>query len=283
VSEGSIVITGYQGLVGTSFAQILAGRPTVCLGSADLDPANPGTVYRHILGLKPTLVINCAADTDVEAAESAPERAFAVNATLAGALAKGAADAGAAFIQLSSTGCYGDWKDTPYIEADPLRPTTAHHRSKAEGEERVMKSHSHPLILRLGWVFGVVEGRRKNFIRARLQEARGRVEIGSNPHQIGCPTPADALAVQALALYDAGKSGVFNVVGEGAPVSRLGYVAAILAAAHSTTKVVPIVFPRRAPVSPNEAAMNEHLDAKEINIMPPWRLALTDVVRAFEA
>jgi dTDP-4-dehydrorhamnose reductase len=276
--DGRIILAGADGLLGREFAGMLPQTALMRLGRAELDPADPDAVRRRIEAVAPSLIVNCAADTDVEGAEAAPERAFAVNADLAGMLAEAAAASGAAMLHLSSTGCYGDWKTTPYTEADPLRPTTQHHRSKAAGEERVLRAHPQALVMRLGWVFGGAPGQRKNFVWARLQEARGKTEIGSNPAQIGCPSPAADIAAQALTLLRAGATGIVNCVGNGGACSRLDYVAAILAAGGSATRVVPVVFARRAPVSPNESASNTRLGELGLDLMPDWRQALTRFV-----
>jgi dTDP-4-dehydrorhamnose reductase len=278
MSDGLIVLTGADGILGSAFARHLPAHRLVKLGRRDLDAGDPAAVRRRMIGLTPSLVINCAADTDVEGAEAAPDRALAVNATLAGALARGAAETNAGFVHFSSTGCYGDWKTEPYEEADALRPTTAHHRSKALGEDLVLRAHSSALVMRLGWVFGGRRGHCKNFVWARLCEARDRAEIGSNPAQRGCPTAATDVVTQTFALLGAGSGGIFNCVGGGAPAHRIDYVAAILDAAGSHVRVVPMEFPRRAPVSANEAAVNVRLRAAGLDSMPPWRDSLARFV-----
>jgi dTDP-4-dehydrorhamnose reductase len=278
--DGLIVLTGAGGILGSAFAQNLPARRLVSLTRNDLDPADPAGIRRRMIGLTPSLIINCAADTDVEGAEAAPDRAFAVNVSLAAALAEGAAETNAAMVHFSSTGCYGDWKDAPYAESDPLRPTTAHHRSKALGEAAVLRACPSALVLRLGWVFGGRRGQRKNFVWARLCEARTKAEIGSNPTQRGCPTAATDVVAQTRALIAAGASGVFNCVGGGEPGRRIDYVAAILAAAGSEARVVPADFARRAPVSPNEAAVNARLRAIGLDQMPPWRDSLAAFVHS---
>ena len=282
VIDGTVVLAGAAGILGTAFTPLLPADRLVSLGRTELEPADPDAVVRRIVQLAPRLLINCAADTDVEGAEAAPERAFAVNATLAGALARGAAETGATMLHMSSTGCYGDWKDTPYQECDPLRPTTAHHRSKAAGEEAVLRACQDALILRLGWLFGGHPGQRKNFVWARLAEARGATEIGSNPNQTGNPTAASDVAALALELAQAGVTGVANCVGGGAPASRLAYVTAILAAGGLSTLVKPITFARRAPVSPNEAATNTRLHSLGC-AMPDWSVSLGMFVRFLTA
>lgn len=281
--ERMIILIGASGILGGAFARVLPAERLVCLGRADLPLDDRGAVERRISDLAPGLVVNCAADTDVEGAETQPERAFAVNAALAAAVARGAADAGAAVLHFSSTGCYGDWKDTPYEEDDPLRPTTIHHRSKALGEEHVLRAHGGALVMRLGWLFGGLPGQRKNFVWSRIAEARGKNSIPANPAQIGCPTAAADVARQALALIDARLTGVVNCVGGGPPARRIDYVAAILAACDSPTRVVTADFVRRAPVSPNEAAVNVRLQTLGLDCMPPWRNSLAAFVPALFA
>ncbi len=270
-----VVLTGASGILGGGFVSALHGQRLVCLDRSALRCAR---LTDRLAELAPALVINCAADTDVEGAETAPAHSFATNAELPEALARAAAACGAEMVHFSSTGCYGDWKQTPYTEDDPLRPTTVHHRSKAAGEERVLRAHPRALVLRLGWVFGGAPGQRKNFVGARLWEAEGKDTLGCNPAQSGCPTPVEDVVAQVLALTDAGITGVANCVGTGPPVSRLDYVAAILAAAGSRTRVVPVIYPRRAPVAANETAVNARLDALGLNRMRPWRLVLADYV-----
>ena len=280
MNERPIVLAGPSGILGSAFVAALQERPLVCLDRSALTSAGLADLVAE---LTPALIINCAADTDVEGAEAAPERNFAANADLPEALARAAAACGAGMVHFTSTGCYGDWRQEPYTETDPLRPTTVHHRSKAAGEERVLRAHPGALVLRLGWVFGGAPGQRKNFVWARLREAAGRDELGCNPAQRGCPTPAEDVAAQVLALTNSGIVGVLNCVGAGAPVSRLDYVAAILAASGSRTRVVPVIYPRRAPVAANETAVNARLDALGMNRMRPWRQVLAEYVARLSA
>jgi dTDP-4-dehydrorhamnose reductase len=278
--EGLIVLTGANGVLGSTFAQHLPANRLVKLGRRDLDAADPASIRRRMIGLTPDVVINCAADTDVESAEAAPDRAFAVNTALAEALAQGAAETHARFVQFSSTGCYGDWKSEPYEETDPLHPTTAHHRSKALGEDLVLRAHPKALVLRLGWLFGGRRGQAKNFVWRRLCEARGKSEIGCNAAQRGCPTSAVDVVTQTRLLLDSDVAGIFNCVGGGPPARRIDYVAAILDAAGSQTRVVPRDFARRAPVSTNEAALNARLRSAGLDRMSSWRESLGAYVRA---
>ncbi|CAO3441252.1 SDR family oxidoreductase [Azospirillum endophyticum] len=279
---GPIVLTGATGILGSAFESIIPAASTISLGRDVLDPHRLDNVVATVVRAKPSLVINCAADTDVEGAEDAPERAFAVNVGLAGALAKGASEAGAAMLHFSSTGCYGAWKKEPYDESDILRPTTVHHHTKAIGEEAVLKAHNNALILRLGWLFGGRPGQKKNFVWSRLLEAEGKPEIGANPQQRGNPTSANDVADLSLRLVEENINGIFNCVGSGVFASRLEYVSEILKSAGSQTRVKPVEFIRKAPVSPNEAAVNKMLAAVGFDVMPPWRQSLGCYVQKLE-
>lgn len=278
--EGPILLTGGSGLLGSAFLERLSASSLVVMTRADLDPVRPEVLTARIAELAPRVVLNCAADTDVEGAESDPARAFAVNAQLAGALARGAATVGARFIHFSSTGCYGDWKAEPYSDDDMLRPTTAHHRSKAEGERMVLEAYPAALVLRLGWVFGGRPEQRKNFVWQRLLEARGIPEIRSNPAQRGVPTFTHDIVEQVLSLLPVDISGVVNCVNAGEPTTRLGYVSAIMEAARLPVSVVPGIFNRKAPVSLNETARNGKLILLGLDRMPNWRASLTTYVRS---
>lgn len=264
------VVAGGGGMLGSAFLEALG--PSGIRLARDADPA------AALAGAD--LLINCAADTRVDAAEADEAAAHAVNAVLAGRLAAAAQSAGAGFVHVSSTGCYGAWKDEPYTEADPLRPTTAHHRTKAEGEALVLAAHPGALVIRTGWLFGGDRGQPKNFVWKRIVEADGRDEIACDDSQRGNPTFVGDLVSQVLALATAGRSGVYNAVGEGV-ARRSDYVRAIVEAAGLETRVVPAPagrFARPAPVSPNEGALNARLDAEGLSRMRPWRVALADYV-----
>ncbi|BAI76899.1 dTDP-4-dehydrorhamnose reductase (plasmid) [Azospirillum sp. B510] len=282
-TKGPILLVGASGILGSAFDAIIPAASKIILGRDMLDLHHLDSVIAKVVGVNPSLIINCAADTDVEGAEDAPERAFAVNVGLAGALAKGASESGAAMLHFSSTGCYGDWKEEPYVEDDMLRPTTVHHHTKAVGEEAVLEAHSNALILRLGWIFGGLPEQKKNFVWSRLVETESKSEIGANPRQIGNPTSANDVAALSLSLIEKNIEGIFNCVGPGRRVSRLDYVSEILRAAGIQIKVKPVNFVRRAPVSPNESAINKMLAAAGFDVMPPWHQSLGCYVQELEA
>ena len=268
-----ILLTGASGLLGSAFRRLLPHETLTVLARSRLSMA-PDQIVRAVAQARPDIVVNCAAHTDLEAAERDPSLGHAVNALLPGLLGQACQTVGALLVHISSTGCYGDWKQTPYIETDLLRPTSAHHRAKAEGEDAVRHAVARHVIVRTGWLFGGEAEQSKNFVWKRLLEAQGAVRITSDAHQRGCPTCVDDLARQALAIVSAGATGTFNAVAQG-QASRYEYVAAIVEASGLSCSVEPgPPFRRLAPVSSNETALNAALNARELDNMPGWREAV---------
>lgn len=269
----SIVLTGASGLLGAEFRDSLSLDAEQCLTRDDLDIKSYERLRQTLSHRRPSMLINCAADTDVEGAEANPERAYSVNAILPGLLARSCYDLDIPFIHFSSTGCYGDSRMTPHNDFDRVRPKTVHHRAKIAGEKEVRTVGGRHLILRLGWLYGGNAGHRKNFVWNRICEARGQSEIVSDPHQIGVPTWTGDVVKQTINLLEADIYGTFNCVATGA-TSRYDYVQTIISAAKLDTRLRPRRFSRIAPVSSNESAVNLKLDMLGLNIMPAWDKAL---------
>jgi dTDP-4-dehydrorhamnose reductase len=273
-----VAITGAGGMLGSALGARLAGKEVLPIGRGALDVTHAAALRVMLREFRPEVVVNCAADTDVEGAESDPARCFAANALLPELLAQFCRDSGARLVHFSSAGCYGDYKTTPYVDYDPLRPSTTHHRAKAAGEAAVREAGGRHLILRLGWLYGGGAGHLKNFVWNRIVEARGSPEIGADPYQTGSPTFVGDVVAQTMTLLEAELSGTYNCVAGGA-VPRLDYVSRIVAAAGLSTRIVPRRFVRRATVSPNEAAINEKLDLLGLNVMPEWGKALDQYIK----
>ncbi len=265
-------------MLGSAVVEVFAGRTIVAAGRSQLDVDRPDDIAALVNEARPDAVINCAAHTDVEGAERDPDLDSAANARLPGLLAEAARGVGAVMVQISSTGCYGDWKKEPYTEDDPLRPTTAHHRAKAAGEAAVRDSGAEHLILRTSWLYGGPPGGPKNFVWKRLLEARGAERMSSDAAQRGVPTSAREVARQIAVLLDASARGTFNVVAHGA-ASRFEYVAEIVRLSGLPCVVEPgPAFKRLAAVSPNETALNRRLGLLGLDVMTDWREPLAAYV-----
>jgi dTDP-4-dehydrorhamnose reductase len=271
-------LTGAGGLLGGAFRAALTGQNVFTLGRHELDVDAPDLLVQAVRHHTPELVINCAAHTDVEAAERNPDLDFKVNGRLPGVIGDICRRHNASLIHFSSTGCYGNWKSTPYSEEDDVRPTTAHHRAKLAGEAAVRASGCRHLILRTGWLFGGLPNQPKNFVWNRLIEACANEVMTSDASQHGCPTYVLDLARQTLLLARRSVEGTFNAVAHGS-ASRYEYVAAIVAAAGLSCVVKPVPgFKRLAPVSSNETAVNVRLKQLNIDQMREWQPSLQTYV-----
>jgi dTDP-4-dehydrorhamnose reductase len=282
-SAGPVLILGAGGLLGQAFTAACAGRGVATAGRAQLEGRSDAEIAALVRSTAPALVVNCAADVDADGAEQDPSRAIAANTLLPGIVAAACRDAGALMLHFSSTGCYGAWKEEPYTEDDPPRPTTAHHRSKLAGEEAVRESGADHLIARIGWLYGGSIDNPKNFVWRRLLEACGATRLASDATQRGCPTDVADVARQALHAAEHGVRGTINLVARGS-ATRFDYVTRIVRAAGLACDVVPApAFARAAPVSPNEAAISKRLQALGLDIMPLWGEAVDAYVSALRA
>jgi dTDP-4-dehydrorhamnose reductase len=274
------IVTGAGGLLGQAFVNMLGGADVCKISRDRLDADRPTAVIDAILAASPQFILNCAAHTDLEAAERESELDFKVNARLPAAIAEAARVSGALLVHFSSTGCYGNWKSEPYSEDDEMRPTTAHHRAKKAGEDAIRLSGCRHLILRTGWLYGGAASQPKNFVWRRLVEARSLNKMTSDGSQRGSPTYVEDLARQTLAIIDSDQTGTFNATAHGAAY-RYEYVREVFEAAELPCAVeAGPPFKRLAPVSPNESAVNARLQALGLDLMQDWRLPLRGYVRS---
>ena len=264
-------------MLGQAFVRLL-GDAALTGSRGDLAITDIAAIDRLIGASGAGLVVNCAAHTDVDAAEGDPAPALAINSLLPGLVGTACRRADVPLVHLSSTGCYGAWKDDAYTEEDPPRPTTAHHRSKLSGEAAVRASGAEYLVVRTGWLFGGAADGPKNFVWKRMVEAAGKSRMTSDATQRGNPTSVDDLARQVLHAARAGYRGLVNAVSQGG-ATRYEYVRRIVEAAGLPCVVEPgaTPFARPAPVSPNEVAVNERLRLLGLDVMPAW----TDAVDAY--
>jgi dTDP-4-dehydrorhamnose reductase len=268
-----VLLTGANGMLGSAFAARL-GPDTVIVHRAGLDIRDPTSLFRRVEEASADWVVNCAAHVDAEAAEREPDLAYVANERLPALLAAGCRNAGARLLHVSSTGCYGDWKETPYDENDPARPTTVHHRSKVAGERAIEVSGCQHLILRVGWLFGGGAQHKKNFVWRRIVEAARRERMESDADQSGNPTYVEDVVDQALLLMQAGITGLYNCVSHGR-ATRFDYVRRIVETSGLACVVSPRpAFERAAPVSRNETAVNYRLGLMGLDRMTDWTVSL---------
>jgi dTDP-4-dehydrorhamnose reductase len=213
-----ILVTGAAGMLGQDVcaAAAAAGDDVIALSRAQLDICDATATERAVADARPDVVVNCAAWTDVDGAESAYAQALAVNGPAAGNVARAAARAGAWTVHISSDYVFDGTRREPYVESDPTGPTSAYGRSKLEGEVAVAQAapDSHTIV-RSSWVFGAGG---PCFPATILRLAAERDELTVVADQVGCPTFTVHLATALRALC-AGSGdpplGVLHVAGGG--------------------------------------------------------------------
>lgn len=185
---------------------------------SEIDLAAPDSIQAKIESLRPDIVINAAAYTAVDAAETDEAQATRVNGDSAGALARACTNIGAALVHVSTDYVFGGQTPGRYTVDTPRNPQSAYGRSKALGETQILESGANATILRTSWVYAA-DG--TNFLRTMLKLAETRDQISVVHDQVGAPTWAPDLAdatlaaAQRLAQSAAGARGVFHFAGDG--------------------------------------------------------------------
>jgi dTDP-4-dehydrorhamnose reductase len=250
----TILLTGRDGQVGWELQRALAplGRVVAC-GRGELDLASPNTIRARVRELKPDIIVNAAAYTAVDKAESEPALAMAVNGTAPGILAEEARRLGALLVHYSTDYVFDGERTEPYVESDPTNPINEYGRSKLAGEQAVAAAGCAHLIFRTSWVYGA---RGKNFLLTILRLARERDELRIVADQVGAPTSAAGIAgATAQVIGEAGlwprepdpRWGVYHLTARG-QTSWFGFAQAIL----DRTGFMVTARPRLIPIPSTE-------------------------------
>jgi dTDP-4-dehydrorhamnose reductase len=198
------LVTGAGGQVGAQVARILEGRAEVAaFDRSQLDLADAAGLAARIREVRPQLIVNAAAYTAVDRAESDEGTAHAVNAVAPGVIADEAARAGALLVHFSTDYVFDGEKSQPYVEDDPTGPLNAYGRTKLEGERRIAASGCAHVTLRTSWVYGP---RGANFLFTMLRLAATRDELRVVDDQHGSPTSSLQLARGVMELFTQGDS-----------------------------------------------------------------------------
>lgn len=212
----TILILGKEGQVGEALREVLAPATRLVVPGRDvLDLEAPDTIRATLRAVRPDVILNAAAYTAVDRAESEPERAFRINAEAPGILAEEARRLDALLVHYSTDYVFDGSAREPYPEEAPAHPLGVYGASKRAGEEAVMAAGGRFLILRTSWVYGL---RRKNFLTTMLRLARERDEIRVVDDQTGCPTWCRALAEATARILReplAGREGIYHLAAAG--------------------------------------------------------------------
>ncbi|MHB8657393.1 MAG: dTDP-4-dehydrorhamnose reductase [Solirubrobacteraceae bacterium] len=212
-----ILITGAAGMLGVDAAGAAqaAGHEVVSLARTELDVTDPAAVVAALGRVRPDVVINCAAYTNVDGAEGDPEAAYAVNGVGAGNVADGAQRHGAWTLHVSSDYVFNGRKREPYLESDLVDPLAVYGASKLAGERAVAAaSPDRHTTVRSSWLFGAAG---PCFPKTILRLAGERDQLTVVDDQVGCPTFTAHLARGLLELAEDPErpAGVVHMAGEG--------------------------------------------------------------------
>lgn len=281
-----VLLTGGSGQVGSALRRSVPGgidlrAPT----SAELDITDADAVRATVEEIRPQVVINAAAYTNVDRAEDDEASAFAVNASGPAALASACAAADATLVHLSTDYVFNGQKGSPYREADRPDPANVYGASKLEGERAIAERLERHIIVRVSWVFSEIGS---NFVKTMLQLA-DRGELGVVADQRGTPCPATSIArciwniVERLDEF----AGTYHFrtrpeVSWHEFACRIFAEYGALHPAESLPDVLPITsaeYPTRA-VRPENSVLDGTRLEKALGVAPPdWRVALKNVVQ----
>jgi dTDP-4-dehydrorhamnose reductase len=260
-----------------------AGHDLTAVDLPELDIADEAAVRAFFEAQRVEAVVNCAAWTDVDGAESRPEEARAVNARGAGNLARTAAEFDIPMVQVSTDYVFdgvaprdSEGRPRPYLESDPTGPLGVYGRTKLEGEREVLAASPRHAVARTAWLFGV-DGR--NFVDTMLRLAEEREAVQVVDDQIGSPTWSGHLAPALLGLLERGVSGLAHLTGAGA-VSWHGFAQEIFRQADRACRVEAVTseqFARPAP-RPGWSVLESERD--DVLPMPDWRDGLAGYLAA---
>jgi dTDP-4-dehydrorhamnose reductase len=283
----TLLVTGGTGQLATSLAAAAPARVRV-VGRPAFDFDQPDSIDTLFGAGVPALVINAAAWTAVDRAESEPEAARRANETGPARLAALCARHGTKLIHVSTDYVFDGRKGAPYVETDAVNPTGVYGATKLAGEHAVLAALPDAVVLRTAWVYA--EGG-KNFVRTMLNASRRTNRLRVVADQRGCPTNADDLAAAVITVADhmLGQNdfgGIYHATGTGETTWH-GFACAIFAAAGPRGWPVPIVEPIATAdwPTPVQRPADSRLDCGKLAArfgvrLPAWQGSLDRAVAA---
>jgi dTDP-4-dehydrorhamnose reductase len=278
-----VLLTGSTGQVGYELARSLQGvGEVVAVDRSELDLSNLDQVRAVIRRVQPQLIVNPAAYTAVDKAESEPGLAFRINAEAPAVMAEEARALGAALVHYSTDYVFDGSQPAPRVEDDPLGPLNVYGASKLAGEQAIAAAGIPHLIFRTSWVYGM---RGKNFLLTMLRLAKERDELRVVADQHGAPTWSRTIAdttAHVLSQAHAGgrewwvqNSGIYHLSAQGQTTWH-EFTEAIIAEAGLSCKVLPIStaeYPTPAQRPQYSVMSSERLMARFCRL-PDWKEAL---------
>jgi len=271
-----IVVTGARGQLGTAFRTLLGERATY-LERNDLDLTDTGSIRSTIESLDPTIVINCAAYTNVDDAETNEMLAFRVNAEAVSEMAGATAAVGSQFVTISTDYVFDGTSRVPYVESNATNPINVYGASKLEGEGLARAANPATLIVRTSWV---LSGTHPNFVATMLRLGRDRA-LKVVDDQIGHPTLVDDLALGIQRALDARATGILHLTNTGT-VSWYELATEALAIGGldvgNLSGCTTAEYPTPARRPQNSVLDSQRLEELGIEPLPPYRAGLERAV-----
>lgn len=272
-----IVVAGARGMLGHDLLE-LYGSDARGVYHDEMEITSASSVEKVLKGLRPKVVINAVAYTDVDGCETNQERAFRVNGEGVLHLARVTAEIGAKLVQISTDYVFDGSKGLPWLEDDRVNPLSVYGRSKLAGEENVRINPDH-LIVRTQWLYGL---HGKNFVETMLRLGKEKDEIGVVHDQIGSPTWTVDLSAAIRALISNDCRGTYHAANTGS-CSWCEFASAIFAEAGYDTLVKPITtseLDRPAP-RPLYSVLDCGKLRRDAGFVPDdWRTALIKYLKA---
>lgn len=274
------LVIGSRGQLGSDLVDLL-GERAVGLDVPDIDITDIDSVSRAVRDVDPDLIVNCAAYTAVDLAESDESTADLVNGTGAGNIAR--ASGGARLIHLSTDYVFDGTVTSPYAEDARPAPRSAYGRTKLHGEQEVLQ-HPGAYVVRTAWLYGV---NGSNFVKTMLELERTRVTLSVVDDQIGQPTWSRDLAAQIILLGESGaQPGIYHATNSGR-TSWCGLTRRIFELIGADPdRVQPTTtdaFPRPAPRPAFSVLGHEHWASQGLPTMRPWEKALAEAIPSLVA
>lgn len=295
LTKGPVLLVGADGQLGTELRKALAARGITPVmsslqgtlpdgGSAlPCDLSMPGALAALVREVAPTVVLNAAAYTAVDRAESEPDLARRINASAVGELGEAAKALGATVVHYSTDYVFAGNGTRPYREDDAPGPVSVYGRTKLEGEQALAASGADAVTFRLAWVYAAHSA---NFLRTMLRVGAERDHLRVVADQIGAPTPAHWIAEASLKALEAGARGLYHLAPQG-QTSWHAYAEAIFAGAVSRGLLAKAPWVEAIPSSayPTPAARPAWsvLDSGRLQRdagvqLPDWRVGLDEVL-----
>ena len=278
-----ILLTGRNGQVGYELERVLPVLgEVIATDRSKLDLAVPDAIRRVVREAKPDVIVNAAAYTAVDRAETERELARQINGVAPGILAEEARRAGAAIVHFSTDYVFDGSKTAPYVETDPPAPLNVYGQTKLEGERAVAASGARYLILRTSWVYGP---RGKNFFIAIAKKASTEDSLRVVDDQTGAPTTGRFIAESVVSILQRGQvpSRIYHLAAQGI-TTWYSFACAIVSKLGLRASVTPIAtkdYPASA-ARPRYSVLDTREIESDLHVrFTSWEEQLDWCVRAF--